>query len=69
MKLLKEIIELATDNHTPLTVVLRKCLVLAYSLKNERLKTWVEKELERVWTRRRAARLPRRLPAVKGRLP
>jgi AbiTii len=45
MKLLREIIELATDNQIPLTGVLRKCLVLAYSLKNERLKTWVEKEL------------------------
>lgn len=45
MKLLREIIELASDNQMPLTGVLRKCLVLAYSLKNERLKNWVDKEL------------------------
>lgn len=43
--LLDEIIELATDNKQPLTVVLRKCLVLAHQLKNERLKAWANQEL------------------------
>jgi len=43
--LLDEIIELATDNKQPLTVVLRKCLVLAHHLKNERLKAWANQEL------------------------
>jgi AbiTii len=45
MKLLDEIIDLAVDNSSSVSVVLRKCLVLAHTLKNERLKTWVEKEL------------------------
>src|SRR5215472_16376345 len=35
--LLDEIFELATDNKQPLTVLLRKCLVLAHQLKNNRL--------------------------------
>lgn len=43
--LLDEIIEFATDNKQPLTVVLRKCLVLAHHLKNERLKAWADQEL------------------------
>lgn len=43
--LLDEIIEFATDNKQPLTVVLRKCLVLAHHLKNERLKAWANQEL------------------------
>lgn len=43
--LLDEIIEFATDNKQPLTVVLRKCLVLAHQFKNERLKTWANQEL------------------------
>lgn len=43
--LLDKIIELATDNQQPLTVLLRQCVVLAYELKNERLKDWANHEL------------------------
>jgi AbiTii len=43
--LLDEIIELATDDKQPLTVLLRKCLVLAHQLKNDRLKAWANQEL------------------------
>jgi hypothetical protein len=43
--LLDDIIELATDNQQSIAVLLRKCLVLAHRLKNERLKTWANKEL------------------------
>ena len=43
--LLNEIIELATDDKQPLTVLLRKCLVLAHHLQNERLKAWANQEL------------------------
>jgi hypothetical protein len=45
MKLVDEIIEMASDGSKPLTDVLRKCLVLAFELKNEKLKEWVELEL------------------------
>jgi AbiTii len=43
--LLDKIIELATDNQQPLTVLLRQCIVLAYELKNEQLKIWANAEL------------------------
>jgi len=43
--LLDKIIELAADNQQPLTVILRQCVVLAYDLKNERLKAWANHEL------------------------
>jgi hypothetical protein len=43
--LLDEIIDLATDNKQSITVLLRKCLVLATRLKNERLKVWANQEL------------------------
>jgi len=43
--LLDDIIDLATDNSQSVTVLLRKCLVLASQLKNERLKVWANKEL------------------------
>jgi len=46
MKLVDEIIDLAVDHKEPLADVLRKCVVLAYRLKNESLKTWVQKELD-----------------------
>jgi hypothetical protein len=46
MQLIDEIIALAVDEKTLLSVLLRKCLVLSYRLKNERLKTWAEKELD-----------------------
>jgi hypothetical protein len=42
---LDEIIALAADDKTRLTVLLRQCLVLAHLLKNERLKAWVQHEL------------------------
>ncbi len=45
MKLLDEIIELASGEHGSVSTLLRKCLVLAHDLKNDRLKTWAEKEL------------------------
>ena len=43
--ILDDIIALATDDKTRITVVLRKCLVLAHALKNDRLKTWSHHEL------------------------
>jgi hypothetical protein len=46
MRLLDEIIDLAVEDKTSLPVLLRKCLVLAHRLKNERLKAWAEKELD-----------------------
>jgi hypothetical protein len=46
MKLLEEIIDLAVGNKEPLSVLLRKCLVLASILKNTKLKEWVERELK-----------------------
>ena len=45
MKLVNEIIELASDGKQPLAKVLRKCLILAFDLKNDELKYWTEKEL------------------------
>jgi AbiTii-like protein len=45
MKPIDEIIEIATDNKHDIPVLLRKCLVLAYTLKNDRLKEWVDREL------------------------
>lgn len=43
--LLDEIIALATDDKRPITSLLRKCIVLAHQLKNERLKKWGNEEL------------------------
>jgi len=43
--LLDDIIDLATDNKQSITVLLRKCLILASQLKSERLKEWANKEL------------------------
>jgi hypothetical protein len=45
MQLLDKIIELATDNQQPLTVLLRQCIVLAYEVKNEQLREWANDEL------------------------
>lgn len=45
MKLVDEIVELAADDKAPISVILRKCLVLAHDLKNERLKDWAGNEL------------------------
>jgi hypothetical protein len=41
MKLVDEIIEMAADGKKPLADVLRKCLILSFSLKNDTLKVWV----------------------------
>ena len=43
--ILDDIIALATDDTASLAVVLRKCLVLAHVLKNDRLKSWAQSEL------------------------
>jgi AbiTii len=45
MQLIKEIIHLAADSKNSVSDILRKCLVLAYALDNEKLKDWVENEL------------------------
>ena len=45
MQLLDEIIDLAAREQGSVATLLRKCLVLAHTLKNERLKTWAENEL------------------------
>jgi hypothetical protein len=45
MKLVDEIIEMSSDGKRSLSDALRKCLVLAFELKNEKLKYWIEKEL------------------------
>jgi len=46
MKLLNEIIDLSTSMDAPISVVLRKLLVLSYDLRNERLTTWATAELD-----------------------
>src|SRR4029078_5903796 len=43
--LLDEIIDAATDPKESVAETLRKCLILAFKLKNEKLKRWVEGEL------------------------
>lgn len=43
--LLDDIIGLAVDNEQPITTLLRKCIVLAHQLKNERLRIWANEEL------------------------
>ena len=45
MKLLEEMIELASAEKGSVATLLRKCLILAHDLKNDRLKTWAESEL------------------------
>ena len=45
MQLLDEIIEDAVNDKVNLSVLLRKCLVLAHQLKNDKLKAWAEYEL------------------------
>jgi hypothetical protein len=45
LKLVDEMIASAVDGSKPIADLLRKCLVLAYDLQNEKLKGWVEKEL------------------------
>jgi hypothetical protein len=43
--LLDDIINLAIDGKQPLLDILRKCLLLGHELKNDRLKTWANQEL------------------------
>jgi hypothetical protein len=43
--LLDDIIETAVDSGQRLSVLLRKCLLLAHELKNDRLKSWANQEL------------------------
>jgi len=43
--LLDDIIDLATNTSQSITVLLRKCVVLAHQIKNDRLKAWANKEL------------------------
>src|SRR5690349_13481286 len=45
MRLLSDIIDIATGDAPGLPTLLRKCLVLSYALKNEKLKEWADKEL------------------------
>jgi AbiTii-like protein len=45
MMLLDDIIQTAVDSNQRLSVLLRKCLLLAYELKNDRLKSWANQEL------------------------
>lgn len=45
MDLLDEIISIAVDTKQGLPILLRKCLLLAYHLKNDRLKSWANQEL------------------------
>ena len=45
MKLIDEIVSMAADGKQPIADALRKCLILAFQLKNEKLKEWTEKEL------------------------
>jgi hypothetical protein len=45
MKLLDEIIELAASEKGSVATLLRKCLVLSHTLRNDRLKAWAENEL------------------------
>ncbi len=45
MKLLDDIVASATDGQSQPAVLLRKLLVLAAKVKNEKLRAWAEKEL------------------------
>ncbi|RWK60932.1 hypothetical protein [Mesorhizobium sp.] len=45
MSLLDDIIKAITETDEKTSSILRKCLVLAYQLKNDTLKAWVSKEL------------------------
>jgi len=44
--LLDDIINLAVDNNQSITALLRRCVLLAYQLKNDRLKIWANEELD-----------------------
>jgi hypothetical protein len=44
-ELVDDIIHSASDSNESVSALLRKCLMLAFQLKNDKLKTWVEREL------------------------
>lgn len=44
--LLDEIVRIAADSQQSLTELLRRCLILAYQLKNDELKSWLRQELD-----------------------
>lgn len=46
MSLLDDIIHAATDDEVPIGTLLRKCLVLEQTFKNEKFKVWINKELD-----------------------
>ncbi|MGM4927671.1 hypothetical protein [Tardiphaga sp. 619_E2_N8_5] len=46
MKLLDDIIDMASDNKEPVGSLLRKCLVLERQLRNDKLRAWVDQELD-----------------------
>ena len=46
MKLLDDIIELASDDKEPIGNLLRKCLVLERQLKHEKFRAWLDAELD-----------------------
>jgi hypothetical protein len=46
MKLIEEIIDTAVTETEPLSTLLRRCLVLEHRVKNRKLKSWVNKELD-----------------------
>ena len=46
MPILNEIIEAATDENVPIGTLLRKCLVLEQSFKNEKFRLWLKNELD-----------------------
>lgn len=57
--LLDKIIEMGTDNEpSPLTVVLRQCILLANQLKAPLLKTWAMQELNGYPSPKGRARIP-----------
>jgi hypothetical protein len=46
MKLLDDIIDMASDNKEPIGSLLRKCLVLERQLRNEKFRAWLDLELD-----------------------
>jgi hypothetical protein len=42
MKLLDDIIDMASDNKEPVGSLLRKCLVLERQLRNEKFRAWLD---------------------------
>lgn len=46
MKLLDDIIDMASDNKEPVGSLLRKCLILERQLRNDKLRAWVDQELD-----------------------